>query len=82
MLELCSHPFHIQKAALFARRVPQKRGRNPPANLLMGNDNQGFRQSLGTSKVLDARRRGAPTEAYRQYAARRSDRRTTQQMAA
>ena len=26
-------------------------------------------QSLGTSKVLDARRRGVPTEAYKQYAA-------------
>ncbi len=34
-----------------------------------------FGQSLGTSKVLDARRRGAPTEAYKQYAAKRSDRR-------
>ena len=31
--------------------------------------------SLGTSEVLDARRQGAPTEAYKRYAARRSDRR-------
>ena len=33
-----------------------------------------FGVTLGTNKVLDARRRGAPTEAYKQYAARRSDR--------
>ncbi len=34
-----------------------------------------FGRALGTSRVLDARRRGAPTETYKQYAARRSDRR-------
>jgi len=37
--------------------------------------NKVFGQSLGTSKVLAARRREAPSEAYKQYAARRSDRR-------
>jgi hypothetical protein len=35
----------------------------------------GFEEFLITSKVLDARRRGATTEAYEQYAARRSNRR-------
>jgi hypothetical protein len=33
-----------------------------------------FGESLGTSKLLDARHWGAPTEAYKQYGARRSDR--------
>ena len=33
-----------------------------------------FGKSLGTSEVLDVRRQGAPTEAYIQYGARRSDR--------
>ena len=34
-----------------------------------------FGTTLAIIKVLDARRRGATTEAYRQYAAGRSDRR-------
>jgi hypothetical protein len=31
-----------------------------------------FWEFLGASEVLDARRQGVPTEAYKQYAARRS----------
>ena len=34
-----------------------------------------FERFLVTNKILDARRQGVPTEAYEQYAARRSDRR-------
>jgi hypothetical protein len=33
-----------------------------------------FGTNLDTSEVLDARRQGATTEAYKKYAARRSDR--------
>ena len=33
-----------------------------------------FGEFLGYSKVLAARRRGVPTEAYHKYTARRSDR--------
>jgi hypothetical protein len=41
---------------------------------LLYNNDSGFWESLDTSEVLAVRRRGAPTEAYKQYAARRSDR--------
>jgi len=37
---------------------------NPPSNFLSIDETRDFGVSLGTSKVLDARRRGVTTEAY------------------
>jgi len=60
------------RSLLHADDLPDQ---NPPSNYNFANDGDGFWLTLGTSKVLDARRRGATTEAYEQYAAGRSDRR-------